>query len=105
VVILDLLYQSLQLWFVMPFFRIIVADSQFYSLRIMENEFFRITLTCDGDFVVPRNPPGIDKYPITIGPNQACTFYGATPGSATISGRDYLSAGYNLDRNDILLVH
>ena len=45
----------------------------------MDNEFMCITLTCEGDYVVPRNPPGSSKYPDVIGPNQACTLYGATP--------------------------
>lgn len=67
----------------------------------MENEFGRIELSCDGDYVVPRNPPGSTSYPATIGPNQACTLSGAKPGFSTVSGRDYLHAGYNLDTHDI----
>ncbi|TFY82670.1 hypothetical protein EWM64_g1346 [Hericium alpestre] len=36
----------------------------------VENEFMRISLTCDGASVVPRNTPGITKYPENLGPNQ-----------------------------------
>ncbi|KIJ66534.1 hypothetical protein HYDPIDRAFT_86385 [Hydnomerulius pinastri MD-312] len=67
----------------------------------MENEFMRVTLTCDGDYVVPRNAPGMTKYPDVLGPNQACTLFGATPGSDQIPGKDYLMAGYAIDTADI----
>ncbi|KAF9236851.1 ABC-2 type transporter-domain-containing protein [Melanogaster broomeanus] len=68
---------------------------------LMENEFMRVTLTCDGNYVVPRNAPGINKYPDDLGPNQACTLFGATPGSDQISGKDYLTAGYAINTSDI----
>jgi hypothetical protein len=68
---------------------------------IMESEFSRISLVCEGSFVVPRNGPGMDKYPNIVGPNQACTLYGAQPGATTISGSDYLKAAYLLDVNDL----
>ena len=29
----------------------------------IENEFMRINLECDGAYVVPRNGPGMTKYP------------------------------------------
>lgn len=32
----------------------------------MENEFMRTSLTCDGSYVVPRNGPGMTKYPFVI---------------------------------------
>ena len=67
----------------------------------MESEFSRISLICEGSFVVPRNGPGMDKYPNIVGPNQACTLYGATPGSDTVSGASYIKAGYSLDVNDL----
>ena len=68
---------------------------------LMESEFSRISLVCDGAYVVPRNGPGMDKYPNVVGPNQACTLYGAQPGSNTISGADYIKAGYTLDVDDL----
>ncbi|ETW86786.1 ABC transporter [Heterobasidion irregulare TC 32-1] len=67
----------------------------------MENEFMRLTLTCDGTYVVPRNGPGMTKYPDTLGPNQACTLPGSSPGSIFVAGRDYVRAGYGLDVADL----
>ena len=68
---------------------------------LMESEFSRISLVCDGAFVVPRNGPGVNKYPDVVGPNQACTLYGSQPGSSIISGADYVSAGYSLNVDDL----
>ena len=68
---------------------------------LMQNEFMRITLMCDGDYVVPRNPPGSSKYPEIVGLNQACTLYGATPGLETVDGASYISAGYTLNVHDL----
>ncbi|KAF5385059.1 hypothetical protein D9615_001097 [Tricholomella constricta] len=67
----------------------------------MENEFMRISLTCDGNSVIPRNGFGITKYPDVLGPNQACTLFGSTSGSNIISGKAYLLAGYNIDVADL----
>jgi len=67
----------------------------------MDNEFMRITLTCDGNYVVPRNPPGSSKYPEIVGPNQACTLFGATPGLDTVDGASYIAAGYSLNVHDL----
>jgi ATP-binding cassette subfamily G (WHITE) protein 2 (SNQ2) len=68
---------------------------------LMDNEFMRIALRCDGDYVVPRNPPGLSKYPEIVGPNQACTLYGATPGLDTVDGASYIAAGYSLNVHDL----
>jgi ATP-binding cassette subfamily G (WHITE) protein 2 (SNQ2) len=68
---------------------------------LMENEFSRVSLVCEGAYVVPRNGPGIDKYPNIVGPNQACTLYGSQPGSSIVSGADYIKAGFSLDVNDL----
>ena len=43
----------------------------------------------------------MDKYPNVVGPNQACTLYGTHPGLSTISGADYIKAGFSLDVNDL----
>jgi ATP-binding cassette subfamily G (WHITE) protein 2 (SNQ2) len=67
----------------------------------MENEFSRINLTCEGAYVVPRNPPGSTKYPDIVGPNQACTLYGSVPGSIIVKGGDYINAAYQLDTADL----
>ena len=68
---------------------------------LMDNEFMRITLMCDGNYVVPRNPPGSSKYPDIVGANQACTLYGATPGLDTVDGASYAAAGYSLNVHDL----
>jgi len=78
----------------------------------------RISLTCDGNSVVPRNV-GVEvtKYPYVlssvllstskplcrtdIGPNQACTLFGAEAGLSEIRGRDYLVAGYGIYVTDL----
>ncbi|KAF8627130.1 hypothetical protein AX14_011386, partial [Amanita brunnescens Koide BX004] len=67
----------------------------------MENEFKRISFTCDGNSVVPRNGFGLNLYPSTFGPNQACTLFGAVSGSNIITGADYLRVGFGLDVKDI----
>ncbi|KAF8583992.1 hypothetical protein K439DRAFT_1617076 [Ramaria rubella] len=68
---------------------------------LMDNEFMRTNLTCDGSFVVPRNGPGLTKYPDTLGPNQACTLIGSQPGSAIVEGTRYLQESYGLDAKNI----
>jgi ATP-binding cassette, subfamily G (WHITE), member 2, SNQ2 len=85
----------------------------------MENEFMRISLTCDGNSVVPRNGFGLSKfsyvtllprqepnvtslaYRDTLSVNQACTLFGAESGNAVISGRNYIRVGYGLDPADM----
>ncbi|KAJ8515436.1 hypothetical protein ONZ45_g7152 [Pleurotus djamor] len=69
---------------------------------VMENEFMRISFTCDGSSVIPRNIPGfLEQYPDDVGPNQACTLFGAESGSELISGTSYIRAGFALDPADI----
>ncbi|KDQ33995.1 hypothetical protein PLEOSDRAFT_1091717 [Pleurotus ostreatus PC15] len=64
---------------------------------LMENEFMRISLTCDGNSVIPRNILGVDG----LGPNQACTLPGAQGGSDVITGESYITAGYALNPADL----
>lgn len=78
----------------------------------------RTSLICDGSYVVPRNGPGMTKYPFVIsffdgqrkltycdrdnlGPNQVCTLFGAQAGSDVVFGNDYLEAGYGITSADI----
>ncbi|TFY82436.1 hypothetical protein EWM64_g1573 [Hericium alpestre] len=68
---------------------------------MMENEFSRLDFNCDGTYVVPRNGPGMSKYPDVLGPNQVCTLFGSTSGSSSVHGRDYIYAGYNLSVHDV----
>ena len=83
-------------------FRMSVVRPFSYSCPgIMESKFSRISLVCEGTYVVPRNGPGMDKYPNIVGPNQACTLYGSQPGSNLVSGADYIEAGFSLDVNDL----
>ncbi|CCM03667.1 uncharacterized protein FIBRA_05811 [Fibroporia radiculosa] len=67
----------------------------------MENEFMRINLACDGNYIVPHNGPGLDKYPNSLGPNQACTLYGASSGQSEIPGRTYVDIGYGIMVTDL----
>ncbi|TFY58327.1 hypothetical protein EVG20_g8195 [Dentipellis fragilis] len=67
----------------------------------MENEFMRVTLECDGAYVVPRNGNGATKYPNTLGPNQVCTLPGSSSGSPTVPGRNYIDTGYDLETADL----
>jgi ATP-binding cassette, subfamily G (WHITE), member 2, SNQ2 len=41
------------------------------------------------------------SYSVDLGPNQICTLFGARSGSITVSGRDYIKAGYGLDVDDL----
>ncbi|KAJ3718555.1 ABC-2 type transporter-domain-containing protein [Lentinula raphanica] len=68
---------------------------------IMENEFRRINLTCDGAYIVPRNGNGVNKYPDGLGPNQVCTLFGASSGSTSVTGHQYIFAGYGLNTTDL----
>lgn len=67
----------------------------------MENEFMRIQLTCDGNAIIPRNGLGVTQYPNNLGPNQACTLFGAQSGSDIISGSNYIAAGYGINVSDL----
>ncbi|KAF8748804.1 ABC transporter [Rhizoctonia solani] len=53
---------------------------------MMENEFYRIDMTCDGDYIIPHNAGDVTKYPTILGPNQVCTLLGASPGQIRVSG-------------------
>ncbi|CCO36956.1 ABC transporter G family member 11 AltName: Full=ABC transporter ABCG,11 [Rhizoctonia solani AG-1 IB] len=37
---------------------------------MMENEFYRIDMTCDGHYIIPHNVGNVTKYPTTLGSNQ-----------------------------------
>ncbi|ORY59909.1 pleiotropic drug resistance ABC transporter [Leucosporidium creatinivorum] len=63
----------------------------------MMNEFSRIDLTCDGAYITPRNVGGITKYPADLGPNQVCTLVGSTPGTAAVSGAQYIAGNFEYD--------
>ncbi|KAJ7150350.1 ABC-2 type transporter-domain-containing protein [Mycena filopes] len=62
----------------------------------MENEFMRIQLNCDGNYVIPRNIGSVTKYPDGLGVNQVCTLFGSSAGTSAVSGESYISAGFGL---------
>lgn len=95
--------------------RTTIADSslalsvQFAFAAAMVNEFQRVTLTCDGNYVAPRNlSPEMTIYPDGLGPNQVCTLLGSTPGTDQVPGVDYIAASFeyagNIGRNIGILV-
>ncbi|KAI9654787.1 MAG: hypothetical protein M1821_005781 [Bathelium mastoideum] len=63
---------------------------------LMMNEFKRIDLTCVGSSLVPS---GLRQY--TNIDYQSCTLSGSVAGSVTVSGRDYVEAGYQYDPSDL----
>lgn len=67
----------------------------------MENEFMRLQLTCDGNYITPRNGGVLDKYPNDLGPNQACTLFGSSAGDSEVLGSAYLSVGYQYNIADL----
>ncbi|KAG9049168.1 hypothetical protein FS837_010987 [Tulasnella sp. UAMH 9824] len=68
---------------------------------LMENEFGKLDMLCDGNYITPRNAPGQSAYPEGLGPNQVCTYFGAQPAQPVVHGRDYISVGYGLDLADL----
>jgi hypothetical protein len=82
---------------------------QFAFAAAMVNEFKRVTLTCDGNYVAPRNlVAGMNIYPDGLGPNQVCTLLGSSPGTDQVPGTAYISASFdyagNIGRNIGLLI-
>ncbi|KAG8926047.1 hypothetical protein FRC00_003339, partial [Tulasnella sp. 408] len=68
---------------------------------LMENEFGKLDMLCDGNYITPRNAPGQAAYPDGLGPNQVCTYFGAQPAQPVVHGRDYIKVGYGLDLADL----
>lgn len=63
----------------------------FYAFEaLMINEFKRTLFTCSGSQITPAGR----GYPAGLGPYQVCTIAGATPGSTSIQGMDYLIATF-----------
>ncbi|GBE77519.1 ABC-2 type transporter-domain-containing protein [Sparassis latifolia] len=83
-------------------FWIYYIDPLAYALTAcLENEFMRFDVTCNGNYIVPRNPPGSTTYPDGLGPNQVCTLYGSVPGQTLVSGHSYLETGYGINTHDL----
>ena len=62
---------------------------------MMVNEFKRITLTCEGQSLIPYGPGYSDIA------HQACTLPGSTPGTDQIAGIDYISAAFAYEKGDL----
>lgn len=41
------------------------------------------------------------SHSVVLGPNQVCTLFGASSGSTTVPGRDYIKTGYDLNVDDL----
>ncbi|KAF9014420.1 hypothetical protein BDZ89DRAFT_1142302 [Hymenopellis radicata] len=67
----------------------------------MENEFMRIQMTFNGAYVVYHSGPGFSTYTDELGPTQACTIFGASDGSVSITGEAYINAGFSLNASDL----
>lgn len=49
----------------------------------------------------PNLKTSVSLHSDALGPNQACTLFGAQAGSDAITGRDYMRVGYSLDPADL----
>ncbi|KAK4686950.1 ATP-binding cassette, subfamily G (WHITE), member 2, PDR, partial [Tremellales sp. Uapishka_1] len=68
---------------------------------IFANEFSRLNLVCDSNYIIPRNIDGITKYPTDVGPNQLCSISGSVPGQNTVSGTLYMQTGFEYHKDHI----
>lgn len=65
---------------------------------LMVNEFMRLDLQCDGNYIVPYGA----GFPTTVAnTQQVCTLGGATAGQNAVPGMDYVSASYNYARGHL----
>lgn len=62
---------------------------------LMNNEFNRVDLTCEGVSLIP-NGPGYDNLD-----NQVCTLRGSEPGNPIVSGKQYLLDSFQYAPNDL----
>lgn len=101
------------------FGRIKYAHLILSQVGVVTNAILFSSLTCDGAcvtlssppppkglltrssrgcrYITPRNVGDITKYPAGLGANQVCTLVGSSPGSAVVSGSDYISANFDYD--------
>ncbi|KAL3420870.1 BMR1-like protein (ABC-2 type transporter) [Phlyctema vagabunda] len=61
----------------------------------MENEFSRLTLTCEGTSLIPSGP-GYNSIE-----NQVCTLPGSVTGTDQVSGGQYIIQGFSYNPNDL----
>ncbi|CEI61328.1 Brefeldin A resistance protein [Fusarium venenatum] len=58
---------------------------------LMANEFYNLSLSCEGQYLVPQGP-GVQAQ------NQGCALAGSTRGSTTVSGADYIQQSFTYTR-------
>lgn len=69
---------------------------------LMVNEFMRIELQCDAQYVAPHNVGALTNYPQTItDTTQTCTLQGSTPGSNAVPGIAYVQSGFQYARGHL----
>ncbi|CAK9786637.1 ATP-binding cassette transporter [Cutaneotrichosporon oleaginosum] len=70
---------------------------------LFANEFSRITMRCDANYIIPTNIPqlGITGYPSGVGPNQMCALPGSSPGTDMVTGTAYMAAGFQYSKAHI----
>ena len=119
---LAVLHQPIKLWMVSAYGKRVSTPHRTYSpppsLRRPHPFDPFMQLTCDGAYIIPRNIGNATKFPydaallpdspssyitrsVELGPNQACTLFGARPGTSAVTGKDYIKAGYNLNTDDL----
>ncbi|KAH9823546.1 ABC-2 type transporter-domain-containing protein [Melampsora americana] len=64
---------------------------------LMANEFGRLHMPCEGEFVIPSGP----NYPSSLGFNQVCILPGSRPGISTVRGDDHIRVAYSYNSQNI----
>ncbi|EME81861.1 ABC transporter, PDR-type [Pseudocercospora fijiensis CIRAD86] len=85
-------YQSQQVWLRWIFY--INALGLGFS-AMMANEFSRLELQCEGNYLIPSGPGYGDIE------HQTCTLAGSTGGSATVSGSAYIETAFKYAPSDL----
>ncbi|KAF2667759.1 hypothetical protein BT63DRAFT_447490 [Microthyrium microscopicum] len=67
---------------------------QYAFEAVMSNEFYNLEMQCVTPYLVP-SIPGANVA------NQGCAIQGSTPGSATVSGANYISVAYGYSRSHL----
>lgn len=85
-------YQSQQVWLRWIFY--INALGLGFS-ALMENEFMRLDLECDGTYLIPYGP-GYGNIS-----HQTCTLAGSAGGSAAVTGTEYITTAFQYYPNQL----
>ncbi|WOO79751.1 ABC transporter G family member 14 [Vanrija pseudolonga] len=67
---------------------------------IFANEFYRIDMICDNNYIIPRNIPAanVTGFPDTVGPNQLCSIAGSVAGQSLVTGSQYMYDGFRFEK-------